>query len=68
MQTLDVNEFCQVRVNSRNLGFTQTWENNTKSPCPKQKRNMTPLFWVDLIFECYKDAMLFRVFIVVIFV
>ena len=44
MRTLNANEVCQVRVNSRNLGFTQTWENNTKSPCPKQKRNMTSLF------------------------
>ena len=68
MKTLNVNEVCQVRVNSRNLGFIQTWENNTKSPCSKQKRNMTPLFWVDLIFECYKDDMVFRVFIVVILV
>ena len=51
MQTLNVDEVCQIRVNSRNLGFTQTWENNTKSPCPKQKRNMTPLFCVDLTFE-----------------
>ena len=44
MRTLNVNEICQVRVKSRNLGVTQTWENNTKSPCPKQKRNMTSLF------------------------
>ena len=51
MQTLNVDEVCQISVNSRNLGFTQTWENNTKSPCPKQKRNMTPLFCVDLTFE-----------------
>ena len=41
MQMLSVYEVCQVRVNSRNFGFTQTWENNTKSPCPKQKRSMT---------------------------
>ena len=57
MQTLNVNEVCQVRVNSRILGFSQTWENNTKSPCAKQKRNMTPLFWVDLTFEWYEDDM-----------
>ena len=68
MQTLNVNEVCQVRVNSRNLGFTQTWENNTKSPCVKEKRNMTPLFWVDLTFEWYEDDMVFRVFIVITFV
>ena len=48
MQTLNVNEVCWVRVNSRNLGLTQTWENNTKGPYAKRKWNMTPLFWVDL--------------------
>ena len=80
MQTLNVNEVCWVRVNSRNLGhtqtwfhsrnlgLTQTWENNTKSPCAKQKTNVTPLFWVDLTFEWYEDDMVFRVFIVIIFV
>ena len=44
MQTLNVNEVCHVRVNSRNLGFAKAWENNTECPCAKQKRNMTPLF------------------------
>ena len=44
MQTLNVNEVCQVRGNSRNLGLIQTWENNTKSPSPEQKRNMIPFF------------------------
>ena len=68
MQTLNVNEVCQVRVNSRILGFSQTWENNTKSLCAKQKRNMTPLFWVDLAFKWYEDDMVFRVFSVIIFV
>ena len=29
---------------------------------------MTPLFWVDLTFEWYEDDMVFRVFIVIIFV
>ena len=38
MLTLSVDEVCQVRVNSRNFGFPQTWENNTKSPCPPKKR------------------------------
>ena len=38
MQKLYVSEVCQIRVNSRNLGFTQTWENNAKTPCPKQKK------------------------------
>ena len=37
MQTLNVNDFYQVRVNSWNLGFTQTWENNPKSPWVKEK-------------------------------
>ena len=37
MQTLNVNEVCQVRVNSRNLSFTQTWENNNKIPFAKDK-------------------------------
>ena len=68
MQTFDVNEVCQVRVNSRNFGFTQTWENHTKRPCSKQKLNMTSLFWVDLTFEWYEDDMVFHVFIVIVFV
>ena len=59
MLNLDV---CHARVNSRNFGFIQTHENNTKSPCPKQKRNMTPLFWVDLTFEWYEDHMVLRVY------
>ena len=67
MQTLNVNKVCQVWVNSRNLGFTQTWENNTKSPCAKQKRNMTPLFWVDLTFEWYEDDMVFRSLLLLLF-
>ena len=61
MQTLKVNDVSQVRVNGRNFGFTQTWENNTK-------RNGTPLFWVDLTFEWYEDVMVFRVFIAIIFI
>ena len=36
MQTLNVNEACLVRVNSRNLSFTQRWENN-KIPLAKGK-------------------------------
>ena len=32
------------------------------------KRNVTPLFLVDLTFERYEDIMVFRVFIVIIFV
>ena len=66
MQTFNIGEVCQVRVNSRNFGFTQTWENNTKS-IPKQNRNMTPLFWVDLSFEWSEDDMVFRVFSVIVF-
>ena len=70
MQTLNVNEVYQVRANSRSLGKIK-WEKmgkNTKSPCTKQNRNVTPLFWVDLTFEWYEDAMVSRVFIVIIFV
>ena len=52
MQTLNADKFYKISVNSRNFGFIQTWGNNTKvSPCPKQKRNVTPLFLVDLTFE-----------------
>ena len=68
VQTLNVNEVCQVIVNYRNIGFNQIWENNTESPCAKQKRNVTPLFWVDLTFEWYEDVMGFCIFIAVIFV
>ena len=57
MQTLNVDEVFQVRVNSRMFNFTQTWENNTKSH--KQKRNMTPFSWIDLTFEWYEDHMVF---------
>ena len=69
MQTLSADKFYQVSVNSRNFGFIQTLGNNTKvSPCPRQKRNVTPLFWVDLTFKKYGDAMVLCVFIVIIFV
>ena len=44
MQTLHVNKVCQLGVNSRNLGFTQTFENDAKRSLAKQKRNMTLLF------------------------
>ena len=37
MQMVNLNDISQVRVNNRNLGFTQTCENNTKSPCAKKK-------------------------------
>ena len=63
MQTLHVNKVCQVGVNSRNLGFTQTFENDAKRSLAKQKRNMTFLFWADLNFD-----MVFRGFFVIIFV
>ena len=32
-------------------------------PLPKHWKNRTTMFWVDLIFERYEDAMVFRVFI-----
>ena len=66
MKTLNVDEVCQVRINSRTFGSTQTWENITSS-CHKQKRNVTPLFWVGLTFECYEDAMVFHVLIIIFF-
>ena len=34
-----------------------------KTPLPQQKNNGTPIFWVDLTFEWYEDAMVFYVFI-----
>ena len=34
---LSVDEVCQVRVNSRDFGFTQTWENNTKVHVPNKR-------------------------------
>ena len=68
MQTLNLDGLCQVRINSRNFGFIQTCENSTKRPCPEQKRNVTPLLLVDLTFEWYENDIVFRVFIVIIFV
>ena len=55
MQTLNVNDVSQVRVNSRNLGFTQTWENNTKSPCAKEKCDSLVLSRSDLwmVWRCH---------------
>ena len=45
MKTSNADKFCQVSVNSRNFGFYPNMGNNTKvSPCPKQKRNVAPLF------------------------
>ena len=63
MQTLNVNEVCQVRVN-RNLSFTQTWENNNKIPFAKDKCDSFVLSRS----EWYEDVMVFRMFIVIIFV
>ena len=51
MQTLIADKFDQVSVDSRNVGFFQTWEMILKQVCPKQKRNVTPLLSVDLNFE-----------------
>ena len=44
MQTLNIDEFCQVRVNSSNFGFTQTWENNTKVHVPNKRKTLLPCF------------------------
>ena len=55
MRTLNVNEVCQVRVNSRNLDFSKTWENNTKSPCAKEKCDSLVLSRSDLwmVWRCH---------------
>ena len=55
IQTVNVNDVSQVRVNSRNLGFTQTWENNTKSPCAKEKCDSLVLSRSDLwmVWRCH---------------
>ena len=67
MQTLNVNDVCQVRVNSINLGFPQILENITKSPCAKEKCDFLVLSRSDLC-EWYVDVMVLRVFIVIIFI
>ena len=48
MPMLNVNDVRQARVNSRSLGFTQTWENNSKSPCAKEKCDSLALSRSDL--------------------
>ena len=62
MQTLNVNDVSQVRVNSRNLGFTQTWENNTKSPCAKEECDSLVLsrsdLWMIWKMSCYSACLL----------
>ena len=52
MQTLNLDEVCHVRVNSRNSEFTQTWENNTKSTCPPKKDKHDSLVLSRLKFAC----------------
>ena len=37
MQALNVDEVCQLRVNNRNFGFTQTWGNDTKVRVPNKR-------------------------------
>ena len=44
MQTLNVDEVCQVRVNRRNFGFIQTWGNNTKVNVPNKREMWLPCF------------------------
>ena len=46
--TLNVNDVCQARVNSRSLSFIQKWENNSKSPCAKEKCDSLALSRSDL--------------------
>ena len=58
--------WTSTKFNNGNFGFTQTCKNNTTVHVPS-KRNMTPLFWVDLTFESYEDDMVFGVFIIFLF-
>ena len=55
MPMLNVNDVRQARVNSRSLGFTQTWENNSKSPCAKEKCDSLALSRSDLwlVWRCH---------------
>ena len=47
MQTLNVDQVCQVRVNTRNFGFTQTWENNAKvMTSPNLSRSGLWMIWI----------------------
>ena len=50
----------------KNFNFTQTWKYNIKLHEPKRE-NGTPLFWVELIFKGYEDAMIFCVFICIFY-
>ena len=68
MQTLIANKFYQVGVDIRNVGFIQTWEIILKQVHVLNKREMWLPFWVDLTFEQYEDAIVFREFFVTIFV
>ena len=53
--TLNVNDVCQARVNSRSLSFIQKWENNSKSPCAKEKCDSLALSRSDLwmVWRCH---------------
>ena len=66
-ENVNVDKVCQVRVNSRNFGFTQIWENNTSMAQTKEKHDCLVLSR-SLTFEWYEDDMVFRVFIVINFV
>ena len=48
MQTFNIMDISQVRVNNRILGFTQILENNTKSPNVKKKFDSLVLSTSDL--------------------
>ena len=69
----------KFRVNSRNFGFTQTWENNITKVLlkllhvPNKRETWLPCFEIhskihsNVTFEWYEDDMVFRVFVVIIF-
>ena len=67
MKKLTLTKVGQVRVNSRNFGFTHILENNTSMAQAKEKHDCLVLSR-SLTFERYEDDMVFRVCIVINFV
>ena len=53
---------CLVRVNCKNFGSSKHGETILELRF-KQKKNVSPLFCVDMTFEWYEDVMVFHVFI-----
>ena len=73
MQTLNADWDYQVRVIKKTLTLP---EHEDRIPRAKKEKNETPLFWawrvisvfwVDLNFEWYESAMVFRVFIFIFY-